>query len=63
MLCISNLKLNNETIKIGRYNDLKKFRFSQKNQECRNDFMSTSKIQIRGKEVISSRCKGFLKQI
>ena len=57
-ICISEIKLNDQTLKLGKNNDLEYVRLSFQNQTCEENFMSTSHIVIQNGKVKSSKCKG-----
>ena len=56
--CITGLFYNNNQLLVGKNNDLRSFWIDGDQQDCLDDFMSTSQIGIRNGVAFSSSCEG-----
>ena len=57
-ICITSLHINEKQIFVGKNKKQLNFWIDGNQNECSNEFMSTSQITIQNTEIISSECKG-----
>ena len=57
-VCITSLSINGNPLLVGRSNNLQNFWIDSNEQDCLDNFISSSQITIQNGQVIYSTCKG-----
>ena len=56
-VCITSLSINGNQLFVGKHNVLQSFWIDEDDRYCLDNFMSSSQITIKNKQVDSSDCK------